>query len=335
MSYEGHIINKKQIFAVHGRNEKIRKSMFDLLRAFKLEPIEWEQAITMTGKPNPHIDEILFTGMQNAQAMLIIFTPDDLAMLNPKFHKENDQQWEKNLTGQPRPNVIFEAGMGYGKDPDRTILIQIGEIRPFSDISGRHVLKFKGTPSDRNNLANRLRLAGCEVNTEGSDWLTIGDFIIEENTSNPRMIEKKSNQINQPEQTTVQRLLEELVDIFVRLYRSRAGSASIFAKTIYNSMMMQRYFGITIKEPIQGQNIESQPIMFLYKQFRLTPSNAYLGFDEERTNNFGKILDKDSAPDTIKDRLLRFFGHIKKFVKIEFNIELEFTNELREKINQI
>ncbi len=169
-------INKRAVFVVHGRNEEIRSAMFEFLRAIGLEPIEWEKAIQMTGKPNPHIDEILIEAFNNAQAILIVFTPDDLAKLNPRFQKENDPSYERDLTGQARLNVLFEAGMAYGKDPNRAVLVEIGELRPFSDISGRHLVKFKGTPEDRNILANRLKLVGCDVNLEGNDWLSVGDY---------------------------------------------------------------------------------------------------------------------------------------------------------------
>ena len=77
---------------------------------------------------------------------------------------------------QSRPNVLFEAGLAMGTDAKRTILIQIGDHRPFSDIVGRYILPFRGTVRDRNNLASRLENAGCPVNRNGQDWLTVGDF---------------------------------------------------------------------------------------------------------------------------------------------------------------
>ena len=173
-------INKCAIFVVHGRNEHIRKAIFDFLKVIQLVPIEWEEAIKMTGKTSPYIGEILETAFSNAQAILVVFTPDDLVKLNPRFHKEDDSPYEKELMGQVRPNVLFEAGMGIGRNPNRTILVQIGNVKPFSDIAGRHIIKFKGSPQDRKKLANRLELAGCGVNLEGKHWLTIGDFTITE-----------------------------------------------------------------------------------------------------------------------------------------------------------
>ena len=54
-----YITNKRKVFVVHGRNERIRASMFNFLRAIGLEPIEWADAKRLTRKGTPKIDEIL------------------------------------------------------------------------------------------------------------------------------------------------------------------------------------------------------------------------------------------------------------------------------------
>lgn len=77
---------------------------------------------------------------------------------------------------QPRANVLFEAGIAMGRAPERTILVEIGRIRPFSDVAGMHTVRMDGSTPRRQELAARLRDAGCEVNLDGTDWHTAGDF---------------------------------------------------------------------------------------------------------------------------------------------------------------
>lgn len=327
---KGENINKRAIFVVHGRNEKIRNAMFEFLRAIGLDPIEWEKAIKMTGKPNPHIDEILIKAFDNAQSILVIFTPDDLAKLKPHFHKENDPPYEKELTGQARPNVLFEAGMGYGRDPDRTVLVQIGKLKPFSDISGRHLIQFKGTPEDRKRLAERLKLAGCDVSLEGTDWLKVGDFtLIDNEISNPGEIQLNNSQKNESEKLIVQNLFDELTRLFIRLYKSKASFSPVFARTIHESIEMQDYFGITARGSAPpGKDLDDMEIYFINKLFKIIPNSAQLSYDPDRIGKYGVLLKKESDPSTIKDILQRFFNHIINFVNDEFKIELEFKGNI-------
>ena len=49
----------KRVFVVHGRDEALRRSIFAFLRAVNLEPLEWSQAVRLTGKGTPYIGEVL------------------------------------------------------------------------------------------------------------------------------------------------------------------------------------------------------------------------------------------------------------------------------------
>lgn len=172
----------KSVFVVHGRNESLRRSIFALLRAFGLNPIEWVRAIGMTKKPSPYIGEVLDAAFKNAAAIVVLFSPDDEARLKPHFLRPSDPHYERELTGQSRPNVLFEAGMAYGRSPEHTILVQIGEHRPFSDLAGRHIVHLTGAPESRRELATKLKNAGCDADTEGQDWLTEGNFNIDDHS---------------------------------------------------------------------------------------------------------------------------------------------------------
>ena len=166
----------KTVFVVYGRNNKLRESMFTFLRALGLNPVEWTQAIQTTQKTSPYIGEILDTAFAQAQAIIVLFSGDDEARLLARFLGQNEKSYEKELTPQPRPNVIFEAGMAMGRNEDRTILVQVGEIRPISDIAGRHITRLDDSPEKRQELVTKLSGAGCEVDTSGTDWLSVGDF---------------------------------------------------------------------------------------------------------------------------------------------------------------
>lgn len=166
----------KKVFVVHGRDEARRKAIFSFLRSLGLSPIEWQHALKATGKASPYIGEVLDQAFRDAAAVVVLITPDDEAKLKDEFLKKTDGPEERDLTGQPRPNVLFEAGMAFGHQPNSTVLVQVGAVRPFSDVVGRHVVHLGNDAKSRIELANKLETAGCQVDRTGTDWLTEGDF---------------------------------------------------------------------------------------------------------------------------------------------------------------
>jgi predicted nucleotide-binding protein len=166
------------VFVVHGRNDQLRRSLFDFLRALGLKPLEWEKVVLMTKKTNPYIGDILDNTMAKVQAVVVLFSPDDEAKLRAEFITRSDGPSERKLRGQPRPNVLFEAGLALGRHPDKTILVEVGKLRKFSDIAGRHVVRLSNEYSKRNDLANRLEGLGCKVDKQGTDWTKAGDFTV-------------------------------------------------------------------------------------------------------------------------------------------------------------
>jgi predicted nucleotide-binding protein len=138
--------------------------------------MEWGDVASSTSRGAPYIGDILQAAFNRAAAVVVLITPDDEAKLRDEFLHPNDPDYERRLTGQARPNVLFEAGMALGHHPDRTILVEFGGVRPFSDVAGRHTIRFTGSPESRHALAERLRAAGCDVNTGGTDWLSEGQF---------------------------------------------------------------------------------------------------------------------------------------------------------------
>jgi len=173
--------------------------MFDFLRAIGLKPLEWSQAIAATGEATPYVGQVLDNAFSSAQAVVVLLTPDDEAWLRKEFQTEHDEQFEKQPTGQARPNVLFEAGMAMGRDAKRTVLVQIGNLRPFSDVGGRHVLRLDNSSERRQDLADRLKTAGCLVDLTGRDWHKAGSFTLETpKAAFPEKADTDLEQLRQP-----------------------------------------------------------------------------------------------------------------------------------------
>ena len=164
------------MFVVHGRNEALRKDLFNLLRSLALEPLEWRKAIEAAGKGTPTVGEIIDAAFEEAVAVVVLLTPDDEVKLADEFHKHSDPPYEKRVVRQARPNVLFEAGMAFGRAANSTVLVQVGDVKPFSDVGGRHVTRLTNDPESRSELVTKLRNAGCAVDDGGTDWYSIGNF---------------------------------------------------------------------------------------------------------------------------------------------------------------
>jgi len=166
--------NPRKVFVVHGRNRVARDGIFAFLRSLGLTPIEWETAVGLTGEGSPYIGTILDVAFQEAQAVVVLMTPDEITYLRPEYADDDDPETKPDA--QARPNVLFEAGMGMGRDARRTVLVELGRVRPFTDVVGRHVVRLDNSPAKRKSLAQRLENAGCTVDLSGNDWLTSGDL---------------------------------------------------------------------------------------------------------------------------------------------------------------
>lgn len=163
------------VFVVHGRNSTARLALFEFLRSIGLSPIEWHQAIGATRKASPYIGEVVDAALEAAQAVVVLWTPDEVVSLRPEYADgEDDPDIRPGL--QSRPNVMFEAGLALGRAPERVVLTELGRVRQFSDILGRHTVRLSNSVACRQELTIRLRMAGCAVDLSGTDWHTAGDF---------------------------------------------------------------------------------------------------------------------------------------------------------------
>jgi predicted nucleotide-binding protein len=191
--------DKRSVFIVSGRDTEATAGLVHVLRAMNLRIVEWSHAVIKTGIPNPYIGDVVATGLRMADAAIVVITPDDLVKLRPDLLHEGDGEVERTIYGQARPNVIYEAGYADALGLNRTLIVEIGQSKPFSDIAGRNTLRYDGSPARRNALAQRLRLAGLEPDINGDEWLTVGDVTGAINTASTSLEAAKATV---PEHTT-------------------------------------------------------------------------------------------------------------------------------------
>lgn len=168
--------DRRSVFLVHGRDRAAAQAMRDFLRAMRLEVIDWEHAVALTGEPSPYVGDVVFAGMKLADAVVVLLTPDDLVRLREDLQGEDEAADDKFVRGQARPNVIYEAGIADALGRSRTVLAEVGNVRALSDLGGRNTVRFDGSPASRSRLAGRLKAADLQLDTSGEDWLTSGDF---------------------------------------------------------------------------------------------------------------------------------------------------------------
>jgi predicted nucleotide-binding protein len=160
------------VFVVHGRDEPFRRRFFDLLRSLGLEPLEWEGLVASTGGTAPYLHDVVRTGISpaHAQAVVVLLTPDDVVSLHPGLHTPLEHDHEVATLLQPRPNVLLELGHALARFRRRTVVVEVGRLRPIADLAGLNVIRFDGSVEVLGKLASRLAAAGCAVDERGTDW---------------------------------------------------------------------------------------------------------------------------------------------------------------------
>ena len=133
------------VFVIHGR--QLLSDFHSFLRALGLTPLEWSKARSLTDKPNPYTWEIVDKALSEAGAIVALLTPDDEARLEPHLWSVHESPLEKEYLAQPRQNVLFEAGVAYGRSPERTVLLRVGSQRPMSDLARHHILQLDRSPT--------------------------------------------------------------------------------------------------------------------------------------------------------------------------------------------
>jgi predicted nucleotide-binding protein len=162
------------VFVVHGRDAALNEDMFSFLRALDLNPLEWTQAVRATKGANPNVTLVVKNALKTAQGVIVMFSPDEEGRLKTKFRGKHDST---KLEGQARLNVIFEAGIALGAHEDKTLLVEVGDVRKISDIAGMYIPRLTDSAASRKEFAERLRdKLGLKVDMSGTSWLSVGKF---------------------------------------------------------------------------------------------------------------------------------------------------------------
>jgi predicted nucleotide-binding protein len=172
----GGAADRRLVGVVHGRNVEANRSLFAFLHALDLRPLEWNKLVSRSGLGTPYTGLVVDQLFAAAQAVVVFFTPDDVAYLRDELRGPADAESAASPATQPRPNVLFEAGMSFGLHPERTVVVELGAIRPISDLAGRHVVRLDGTAGPLRSLAQRLKDAGCAVDDTDDHWLDPQNF---------------------------------------------------------------------------------------------------------------------------------------------------------------
>lgn len=167
---------KRSVFVVHGRDDQVRRRFYDFLRALNLWPLEWEPLVRSTGTASPFLLDVVEGGLMQAQAVLVLLTPDDVVHLHPSLHGPREHAFETAAAGQPRPNVMLELGMAQARCPERTVIVEIGQLRPIADLQGLNVIRFDGSTAALHKIVQRLKGAGCPIDDRGADWQNLERF---------------------------------------------------------------------------------------------------------------------------------------------------------------
>lgn len=177
---------ERSVFVIHGRDHALTTSVYQVIRSLGLTVLEWNDAVKKASKtdPNPVIADIIHKVMEDAGALVVLFSPDDEVKLKDHFCGKEERETEGKLRGQARPNVLFESGLALGLHPRKTLLVQVGQIKPFSDVGGKHIMHLRDTIQSRNEFANKLEGIVGTVNRTGNDWQSVGK--LESTPANPK-----------------------------------------------------------------------------------------------------------------------------------------------------
>jgi len=167
----------KTVFVIHGRDAEAHSELAKFLVALGLREMPFEEVADSLG-PSPFVGDIVIKGIESADAVIALFTPDEQASLYDPSSGESLARTDGGSRWQARPNVMFEAGIAYGKTGKEPILAVLGaDVGLFSDVGGRHFVQLASKDGKR-ILYNRLQkvLGKFEPTTANWESAEVADF---------------------------------------------------------------------------------------------------------------------------------------------------------------
>lgn len=125
-------------FIVHGQDTHVRQELEKFLEALGFDILPFHAARSGDAQIDAVLENVV-NGVQRADIVIVLFTPEEQA----SFHDPQDGRYVAvNKVGeamggwQPRPNVIFEAGVAVAGAREKTILAKKGSVRSISNLAG-------------------------------------------------------------------------------------------------------------------------------------------------------------------------------------------------------
>ena len=167
----------KTIFVIHGRNLEARDELGKFLSSLGLVPRFFDDVrADMDG--TARIADVVDRGMDEAHAVIALFTPDEHCELAERLRRPGHDGPSDAKRWQARPNVLFEAGVAYGKDRSRVLFVVLGSASLFTDASDMLHFRLTNDESERAKLRRTLggTTVGCVIDETSDAWKRIGDF---------------------------------------------------------------------------------------------------------------------------------------------------------------
>lgn len=157
------------VFIIYGRNAHVVTELTKYLQALQLKVVQFNELSSDAG-PNAPVFEIVKQGVARSGAVIALFTPDEWSVLEPSLRSPSDKQHEVQRY-QPRPNVLYEAGLAFALNPDATVLVSLGNVDVPSDLHGIHVVRLNDGVDARKLLRDKLVACGLTVEMSGVQYL--------------------------------------------------------------------------------------------------------------------------------------------------------------------